>query len=68
MDLFVVFLALTVSSVFQINLLDTVAVFEITYKIICLIFLIYRETVSRHRKTPIRSGKQGGRSRHSRRS
>ena len=67
MDLFVVFLALTSSAVFQINLLDTVAVFEVTYKLICMIFFIYREITFRQRKTPIRSAKQGGRSRHSRR-
>ncbi|OUQ52635.1 hypothetical protein B5E62_01695 [Lachnoclostridium sp. An118] len=67
MDLFVVFLALAVSAVFQINLLDTFAVFEVTYKIICLSFLIYRKTVSRQRKTPIRSGKRDGRLRHRRR-
>lgn len=66
MEMFVLFLAVIVSAVLQIDLLWTAAVFEITYKLLCLMCLVYRSTVRRKRKKPIRSAKQDGRLRHKR--
>lgn len=65
-DLFVLLLAVIVSAVFQINLLWTAAVFDLTYRLLCLLWKICRLTVKGKRKSPSSSAKQDGRLRHRR--
>lgn len=64
-DLFLMLAALMISAVAGINLLLTVAVLDVAYRLIRLLIYAYIQTKeSRHRKSPSRSGKRNGRLHH----
>ena len=63
-DLFLVLLALIASAVLRIDLLWTVAVVDVTYRLICLFLYVYIQPRRRRKgKSPSRSAKQNGRPR-----
>jgi len=61
---FLTVLALIISAVFERNLLETVAIVEVTYSIVRLLRYCYisrSEARRRHRKSPSSSAKRDGR-------
>lgn len=65
-DLFLVLLALIISAVARIDLLWTVAVVDVTYRLIYLFLYVYIQPRKRRKgKSPSRSAKQNGRPRKS---
>lgn len=65
-ELFVTLLAVICSAVFQINLLQVVAVFDITYRLLCLVIVGYKAMKKRQRKCPSSSDQRDGRLRYKR--
>lgn len=61
-DLFLMLLALVISASAQVNLLLTVTVVDVTYRLICLIWYVYTRTCrSPKGKSPSCSAKRNGR-------
>lgn len=61
-DLFLLILALIIRAVFQINLLQTIAVVDVVDRLICLVTYSYIAMRRRQkRKCPSRSAKRDGR-------
>ena len=64
-DLFLMFVALLISAVFKIDLLFTVAIIDITYRLLRLFLFCLKAYCKRlHRKSPSSSAKRDGQLRH----
>ena len=64
---FLTVLALIISAVFERDLLETVAIVEVTYSIVrlqCYCYISHSKARKGHRKSPSSSAKRDGRLRH----